>query len=65
MVKDVVLVIIVKIGIVGGMGYVIEFVGMVLELFFMEGCMIICNMVIEVGVCVGMVVVDDKIIDYF
>lgn len=63
-VKDIVFVIIGKIGIVGGIGYVIEFGGLIICVLMMEGCMIVCNMVIEVGVCVGMVVVDDMMIDY-
>lgn len=62
--KDVVFVIIGKIGMVGGIGYVIEFGGEVIWDLSMEVCMIICNMLIEVGVWVGMVVVDDIIIDY-
>lgn len=64
MVKDIVFVVIGRIGIVGGNGYVIEFVGSVICDLFIEGWMIICNMLIEVGVCVGLVVVDQKIIDY-
>lgn len=57
-VKDIVLVIIGKIGIVGGMGYVIEYVGEVIEFLLIEGCMMVCNMLIEVGVCVGLIVLD-------
>lgn len=61
LVKDIILVLIVKIGIGGGQGYVIEYWGSVIELLFMEGWMMICNMSIEVGVCVGMVVLDEII----
>lgn len=63
--KDVVLYIIGKIGMVGGIGFVIEFVGFVICSLSMEVCMFICNMVIEGGVRVGMVVFDEIIFEYF
>lgn len=63
-VKDIVLVIIGKIGSVGGIGYVVEFCGEVICDLSMEGCMILCNMVIEMGVKVGLVVLDEIIFNY-
>lgn len=63
-VKDVVLYIIGVIGVNGGIGYVIEFCGSIIEVMDMEQCMILCNMLIEVGVCVGMVVFDQVIFDF-
>lgn len=63
-VKDIVLVIIGKIIVVGGIGYVVEFCGEVICDFFMEGCMIVCNMVIEFGVKVGLIVFDVIIFNY-
>lgn len=63
-VKDIVLVIIGKIGSVGGIGYVVEFCGEVIRDLSMEGRMILCNMVIEMGVKVGLVVSDEIIFNY-
>lgn len=63
-VKDIVLVIIGKIGSVGGIGYVVEFCGDVICVLSMEGCMMLCNMVIEMGVKVGLVVLDEIIFNY-
>lgn len=42
-----------------------EYCGSVICVFLMEGCMMICNMLIEVGVCVGMVVLDEMMFVYF
>lgn len=63
--KDIVLYVIGQIGIVGGIGVVIEFCGFVICSLSMEVCMFICNMFIEGGVCVGMVVFDEVIFEYF
>lgn len=63
-VKDVVLYIIGVIGVNGGIGYVLEFCGSVIEVMDMEQCMMLCNMFIEVGVCVGMVVFDQVMFDW-
>lgn len=63
-VKDIILVVIGVIGIVGGIGYVIEYCGEVICDLLMEGCMIVCNMVIEGGVCVGLIVLDEIIFEY-
>lgn len=59
-----VFVIIGKIGIVGGIGYVIEYVGDMICDLSMEGCMMFCNLMIEGGVWVGLVVLDEKMFEY-
>lgn len=41
-----------------------EFIGSVIVVFFVEVCMILCNMVVEVGVCGVLIVFDCKIMDY-
>ena len=62
--KDVVLAIIGKIGIGGGIGYAIEFAGSTIRAMSMEGRMTVCNMAIEAGARAGMVAVDDTTVDY-
>ncbi|HEY1291065.1 MAG TPA: 3-isopropylmalate dehydratase large subunit [Burkholderiales bacterium] len=62
--KDVVLAIIGKIGIGGGIGYAIEFAGSTIRALSMEGRMTVCNMAIEAGARAGMVAVDDTTIGY-
>jgi len=62
--KDVVLAIIGKIGIGGGIGYAIEFAGSTIRAMSMEGRMTVCNMSIEAGARAGMVAVDDATIQY-
>src|SRR6201988_4820274 len=62
--KDVVLAIIGRIGIGGGIGYAIEFAGSTIRAMSMEGRMTVCNMAIEAGARAGMVAVDDTTIDY-
>lgn len=57
-VKDIILYIIFKLGVGGGIGYFVEYVGLVICGLSMEGWMIICNMSIEMGVCGGMIVLD-------
>lgn len=52
------MVVIGKLGIVGGIGYVVEFCGEGIEVLFMEVCMMLCNMSIEMGVKVGLIVLD-------
>ena len=63
--KDIVLVVIGKIGTAGGTGYAIEFAGQAIRTLSMEGRMTICNMAIEAGARSGMVAVDDITISYF
>jgi 3-isopropylmalate/(R)-2-methylmalate dehydratase large subunit len=62
--KDVVLAIIGKIGIGGGIGYAVEFAGSTIRAMSMEGRMTVCNMAIEAGARAGMVAVDDTTISY-
>ena len=62
--KDVVLAIIGKIGIGGGIGYAVEFAGSTIRAMSMEGRMTVCNMSIEAGARAGMVAVDDTTIQY-
>src|SRR6266700_6409457 len=62
--KDVVLAIIGKIGIAGGIGHAIEFAGSTIRALSMEGRMTVCNMSIEAGARAGMIAVDDTTIAY-
>ena len=62
--KDIVLVIIGKIGTAGGTGYTLEFAGSAIRALSMEGRMTVCNMAIEAGARAGLVAVDEKTIDY-
>jgi len=62
--KDVVLAIIGRIGIGGGIGYALEFAGSAIRAMSMEGRMTVCNMAIEAGARAGLIGVDDATIDY-
>ncbi len=62
--KDVVLAIIGKIGIGGGIGFALEFAGSTIRAMSMEARMTVCNMSIEAGARAGMVAVDDTTISY-
>src|SRR5260221_943753 len=62
--KDVVLSIIGRIGIGGGIGYPVEFAGSTMRAMSMEGRMTVCNMAIEAGARAGMVAADDTTIEY-
>jgi len=62
--KDVVLAIIGRIGIGGGIGYVVEFTGSVIRSFSMEGRMTLCNMSIEGGARAGLVGPDEVTMKY-
>ena len=62
--KDVVLEIIRRLGVNGGVGYAYEYAGPVLERMTMDERMTICNMSIEGGARVGYVNPDDTTIDY-
>ena len=57
--KDVILAIINKIGVRGGIGHVIEYRGEVIENLSMEGRMTVCNMSIEAGARAGLVAPDE------
>ena len=62
--KDVILAIINKIGVRGGIGHVIEYRGEVIENLSMEGRMTICNMSIEAGARAGLVAPDETTFRY-
>jgi 3-isopropylmalate/(R)-2-methylmalate dehydratase large subunit len=57
--KDLVLAIIAEIGVGGGTGHVIEYLGPAIRALSMEGRMTLCNMSIEGGARAGMVAPDD------
>lgn len=62
--KDIILAIIAKIGVGGGTGHVVEYMGEAIRSLSMEGRMTICNMSIEGGARAGMVAPDDVTFDY-
>jgi len=62
--KDVILGIIATIGVDGGVGYVVEYRGSVIETLSMEGRMTICNMSIEAGARAGMIAPDEATFAY-
>ena len=62
--KDLILAIIGKIGIAGGMGNVIEYAGSTIRALSMEERMTVCNMTIECGARAGLVAPDRVTIDY-
>jgi 3-isopropylmalate/(R)-2-methylmalate dehydratase large subunit len=57
--KDLILAIIAKIGVGGGTGHVIEYLGPAIRALSMEGRMTLCNMSIEAGARAGMVAPDE------
>jgi 3-isopropylmalate/(R)-2-methylmalate dehydratase large subunit len=62
--KDVILAIIGRIGIAGGVGHVIEYTGSTIRGLSMEGRLTVCNMSIEGGARAGMVAPDDTTFAY-
>ena len=62
--KDVILQTIGKIGTAGGTGMVIEYAGTVIENLNIEQRMTICNMSIEAGARAGLILPDEKTIQY-
>ncbi len=62
--KDVILAIIRKIGVDGGIGHVIEYRGDVIRALSMEGRMTMCNMSIEAGARAGLIAPDQTTFDY-
>jgi 3-isopropylmalate/(R)-2-methylmalate dehydratase large subunit len=62
--KDVVLAAIGRLGVDGGVGYVIEYAGPVIERLSMEGRLTICNMSIEAGARAGMIAPDETTFAY-
>jgi len=62
--KDIILVVIAKIGTGGGQGYVLEYRGSAIRALSMEARMTICNMSIEAGARAGMVAPDETTFEY-
>ncbi len=62
--KDIILGIIAKIGVGGGTGYVLEYMGSAIQALGMDGRMTICNMSIEGGARAGMIAPDDTTFEY-
>ncbi|MBI4081564.1 MAG: 3-isopropylmalate dehydratase large subunit [Candidatus Lambdaproteobacteria bacterium] len=62
--KDIILALIGKIGIAGGIGHVIEYSGEAVRALSMEGRMTLCNMSIEAGARAGMVAPDETTYAY-
>ncbi|HJW48281.1 MAG TPA: 3-isopropylmalate dehydratase large subunit, partial [Candidatus Limnocylindria bacterium] len=62
--KDVILGIISRIGVHGGVGSVIEYRGSAIRALTMEGRMTVCNMSIEAGARAGMIAPDDTTFAY-
>ncbi|WP_022851447.1 3-isopropylmalate dehydratase large subunit [Limisalsivibrio acetivorans] len=62
--KDIILHVIRKLGVNGGLGYAYEFCGEAIESLSMEGRMTLCNMAIEGGARAGYVNPDEKTFEY-
>jgi 3-isopropylmalate/(R)-2-methylmalate dehydratase large subunit len=62
--KDVILALINKIGVGGGVGYVLEYTGETIRSMSMEERMTVCNMSIEAGARAGMVAPDEVTFQY-
>jgi 3-isopropylmalate/(R)-2-methylmalate dehydratase large subunit len=62
--KDIVLNAIGRLGVDGGVGYVIEYAGPVIEDLSMEGRLTICNMSIEAGARAGLIAPDETTFEY-
>jgi 3-isopropylmalate/(R)-2-methylmalate dehydratase large subunit len=62
--KDIVLNAIGRLGVDGGVGYVIEYAGPVIEGLSMEGRLTICNMSIEAGARAGLIAPDETTFRY-
>ncbi len=62
--KDIILALIAKIGVGGGIGYVLEYSGSAIRALSMEERMTICNMSIEAGARAGMIAPDETTYEY-
>jgi 3-isopropylmalate/(R)-2-methylmalate dehydratase large subunit len=63
-VKDIILALIARIGVGGGVGYAIEYAGPTIRALSMEARMTLCNMTIEAGSRVGMIAPDDTTLNW-
>ena len=62
--KDIILALIARIGVGGGVGYVLEYTGAAMRALSMDGRMTVCNMSIEGGAKAGMIAPDEVTIEY-
>ncbi len=62
--KDLILALLAKIGIQGGVGHVFEYCGSAIRALGMEARMTVCNMSIEAGARAGMIAPDDDTFEY-
>jgi 3-isopropylmalate/(R)-2-methylmalate dehydratase large subunit len=62
--KDIILALIAKIGVGGGIGYVLEYTGSAIRALNMEERMTICNMSIEAGARAGLIAPDETTYQY-
>ena len=62
--KDIILALIARIGVGGGVGSVLEYTGSAMRALSMDGRMTVCNMSIEGGAKAGMIAPDDTTIEY-
>jgi 3-isopropylmalate/(R)-2-methylmalate dehydratase large subunit len=62
--KDLIMFLIGRIGVQGGIGYCIEYTGPAIRALSMEGRMTVCNMSIEAGARAGLVAPDEKTFEY-
>lgn len=62
--KDVILAVIARIGVAGGVGHVVEFAGSTVRGMSMDERMTLCNMITEAGARTGMVAPDEKTFAY-
>jgi 3-isopropylmalate/(R)-2-methylmalate dehydratase large subunit len=62
--KDIILALIAKIGVAGGVGYVLEYSGEAIRTLNMEERMTVCNMSIEAGARAGLIAPDDTTYEY-
>ena len=62
--KDIILALIAKIGVAGGVGYVLEYTGPAIRALSMEERMTVCNMSIEAGARAGLIAPDETTFEY-
>jgi 3-isopropylmalate/(R)-2-methylmalate dehydratase large subunit len=62
--KDIVLYVIGRVGVAGGAGYAVEFVGPVIDRMAMEERFTVCNMAVELGARFALIAPDDTTIAY-